>query len=178
MLVFLREVEKGMKEKKVYLLGAFETIVNSNYETDLGDYVAQYKVSRASLFVDEMLPEKECLALVVKIFRKMDNKPVYANIFYKSLSYKDEVSNIFHSMSAESKINFILKKEGFNRIYMKNDSILPELSDFIEEFYVKNEDCFDYYKLGGNLPKDLLAQISKKFDSFQIGDKNENRRKR
>lgn len=168
---------------KIYLLSMLESLVYNKKETDLGDYLLEYRLFYDSTYGGDMVPGDSGLAIATRLVNKESNLVEYGNLFFKKMikgedyhPSKTELTKRLDQMlsdisngTVEDKMAFILRPERrFRKIpFIKDFSISSNLGDFFSDLRY-----FDYgmmesvIGLGGPLPDDAKGLVDDKLNEL------------
>lgn len=118
-------------DDKIYLIGAFESIINGKTYTDFGEYRFEYLLHDVVYNNDSDI-EKTC-TIGVKVRNTLTNKLVYLNAFSKLTNFG--ISELLNS-TIEDKTTFIISEErkSEHKMYKIHD-FFPSSSFYSETVY-------------------------------------------
>ena len=158
---------------ETYIIAMIELLINNNNQTDLGDYVLEYKSDFAEIGGGDMFSGDACFAVAVRLKNKTNDQIEWGNIYYKRLiSNSDAVSaesriklekklGEIYEDSKEKKLEFILRNENkiFKRPYAKDSLVIPQLASFFKNLNGSSFDGYPTVQLGGRFPKEAISYL-------------------
>jgi len=171
---------------EIYITAMIELLINNNNQTDLGDYILEYKSDFAEIGGGDMYNGDACFAVAVRLKNKTNEQIEWGNIYYKRLiSDSDAVSaesriklekklGEIYEDSKEKKLEFILRNENkiFKKPYAKSSLVIPQLASFFQNLNGSSFDGYPTVQLGGRFPKDAISYLETTFNDIVAKTKN------
>ena len=90
---------------ETYVNAMIELLINNNDQTDLGDYVLEYKLDFAEIGGGDMYDGDACLAVAARLKNKNTNRIEWGNIYYKRLIPNMDAVNLKSKSLLANKLN-------------------------------------------------------------------------